>query len=399
MIPLVSDFFSTHGYRQKDIEKAVIYESVMGLKETTRKRLCKQLRFRPNNVSDCIQELVDDNLVAFSNVVKNTHQGRPEVPIKGCPDRLVAASVWIDANILNSAIVDVEGNHSEICHIQVPEDASNALFMDTLIQMLTDLFSLIRDDQIICGIGIALPGFVDSADCLWVFNARFPNVRNLNFDRLKTLFQCPVSIHRLLDAQLDYLVLSDKSLRRKTVYLIHWGYGLGASLLADGKVLHSSVGSTFEIGHMKVSGLQDRICTCGERGCLDTGASLQSLLPDLQSRFGEIPKNETEMGSFLSERNVASIPSVENAVHYLSIVLDNLYRMAFPDRVIVYGPMLGNQEVRDMLLSAVMSRIPLYGKSHVEFTLSGTSLIDLNIHGNVMDLFDAKLKTMLVMRN
>ena len=395
----VSDYFSTHGYRQKDIEKAVVYESVMELGETTRKRLCKQLRFRPNNVSDCIQELVDDGLVSFSDALRNTRQGRPEIPIHGCPERLVAVSVWIDANIISAAVVDVSGSYSDVSRVQVPEDASNEVFMDSLVRLLTDLFAEIRDDQIVCGIGISLPGFVDSSDGIWVFNARFPKVTRLSFDKLRVLFQCPVSICRLLDAQLEYLVLSDKSLSSKTVYLIHWGYGLGASLLADGKVLHSSVGSALEIGHMKVLDLKDRVCTCGEKGCLDTGASLQSLMQDLQSRFGEIPKNETQMGQFLSSLDVSCIPAVSDAVHYLSIVLDNIYRMAFPDRVIVYGPMLSNAVVRDMLLSEVNKRLPSYGKGHVEFTLMGRSLIDLNIHGNVMKLFDSQLKTMLVMRN
>ena len=59
----VADYFVKYGYRQKDIEKARVYELIQKHPGVTRKKLYLDMAVRPNNVSAPVQELIDSGLV------------------------------------------------------------------------------------------------------------------------------------------------------------------------------------------------------------------------------------------------------------------------------------------------------------------------------------------------
>ncbi|MFC2361214.1 MAG: ROK family protein, partial [Actinomyces dentalis] len=50
------------------------------------------------------------------------------------------------------------------------------------------------------------------------------------------------------------------------------GTGVGAGLVADGRLLHGSCGAAGDIGHVHVPEAEGRLCRCGQTGCLETVA-------------------------------------------------------------------------------------------------------------------------------
>lgn len=51
------------------------------------------------------------------------------------------------------------------------------------------------------------------------------------------------------------------------------GTGVGAGVVADGRLLEGSRGFAGELGHIYAVGAEDRMCSCGRPGCLQTVAS------------------------------------------------------------------------------------------------------------------------------
>lgn len=56
------------------------------------------------------------------------------------------------------------------------------------------------------------------------------------------------------------------------------GTGVGAGVLCDGHLLSGSRGFAGELGHVRVRGAEDKMCSCGRKGCLQTVASAKGVV-------------------------------------------------------------------------------------------------------------------------
>jgi transcriptional regulator of PTS gene len=105
-------------------------------------------------------------------------------------------------------------------------------------------------------------------------------------------------------------LLRKKEEREGSVLLIHWGYGIGSSYALNGSVIESSIGSFGEFGHWTVDPSSMRQCHCGESGCLETIASLWSLLPELRTIYPVVPSEETAFEAFTRENDISELPMI-----------------------------------------------------------------------------------------
>ncbi|HKC29087.1 MAG TPA: ROK family protein, partial [Jatrophihabitans sp.] len=62
--------------------------------------------------------------------------------------------------------------------------------------------------------------------------------------------------------------------------------GIGAGLILGGRIHHGARGRAGEIGHVPVDPAGP-VCRCGNRGCLETVASVSQVLLAMQPRHGE----------------------------------------------------------------------------------------------------------------
>lgn len=59
----------------------------------------------------------------------------------------------------------------------------------------------------------------------------------------------------------------------KNFILLTLGTGVGAGVVADGHLIQGRRGFAGELGHIIAAGAEDRMCSCGRHGCLQTVAS------------------------------------------------------------------------------------------------------------------------------
>lgn len=126
--------------------------------------------------------------------------------------------------------------------------------------------------------------------------------------------------------------------------------GLGAGLMLDGSLWRGSQYLAGEIGHMVVDPSGARLCTCGGRGCLETMASMASLVESARAGYA---KNRDSMlfarmsPGELSYREIYDIANagdafarkaVEEQARWLAIGIVNVAMVADPELVILQGP-------------------------------------------------------------
>ncbi len=395
----VSDFYAAFGgFKSRDIEKAKLYELIVSEKETSRKKLNQRLQLRPNNVSEAIQQLLDDGLIIEDNSQKATGRGRPEVIIKPNPERLVTIVLWVISNSLYAALIDMDGSRLWQFEEFLQQDADNTQFLNAVVKMVTQLQYCISKKQTLIGIGIALPGAISSNSMKWSFNSRWNRIVNLDFSNLSMRFKVPVKLFRILDSQLYALTAQNNSLSDSSTLLVHWGYGIGASFSIKGEIPKSTTGSITEVGHVKVDRSADaKLCRCGERGCLETVSSLWALKSEMESVLGfELTEDENELSSVLENCDLYGIEALRNAIECLTDVLDSTYRILYFDKIIIYGPFLKNQWVIRTFVESIRRKIPDYARASLDIDIMTDNLDSLIATGCTYGFLMSKLQEMLV---
>jgi predicted NBD/HSP70 family sugar kinase len=111
--------------------------------------------------------------------------------------------------------------------------------------------------------------------------------------------------------------------------------GIGAGLFLDGRVFRGATGIAGELGHIAVRS-DGPVCMCGGRGCLQSLASVPTVLDALREAHGP---DLTVGGMFelLAAGDVAAVRVVNDAGRALGRVLADLCNHLNPEAIVVGG--------------------------------------------------------------
>lgn len=136
---------------------------------------------------------------------------------------------------------------------------------------LTDVISACSASGIL-SIGITMPGFVDSkAGINNSFSPQSP-LYNLR-ENIQSHFEIPTYLENDSDgiaiAEKNFGLIKDTT--DSLVVNLNWGVGLG--MIVDGKLFKGHSGFAGEFSHIPLAN-EDKLCSCGKKGCLEVSASL-----------------------------------------------------------------------------------------------------------------------------
>lgn len=197
------------------------------------------------------------------------------------------------------------------------------------------------------GCGAAIAGVVDPINGKVIAS---PNFGWSNFPLAKIL-ENELGLQTAVESLHHALNLAESKLGQtadvENVLLVNAALGIGASILADGRIFRGGGRAAGQIGHMPVDGVRE-ICTCGRRGCLDTVASGHAVL----TRLDLIPPRDhpqehepsdsallkEAMNSALSGDKVAN-EAFKSAGASLGKALGSLRMVTDPERIVLAGPL------------------------------------------------------------
>jgi predicted NBD/HSP70 family sugar kinase len=221
--------------------------------------------------SKAINELVNEGSVVAAGHAHSTGGRCPQLfSLK--PDLMYVVAVAMDQLTTRISLLNMENNFvGEIRELDFI--LSN---QPTLINELAEhLNQFILDSGIpknkIAGIGIGMPGFVDSEKGI---NHSFLKVQEGSIvSILEKITKLPVSI----DNDSSLIALAEFKIGaaqgKQNVMVVNIGWGIGLGMILNEKLYRGNDGLAGELSHIPLF-TNDKICTCGKMGCLETETSL-----------------------------------------------------------------------------------------------------------------------------
>ena len=231
-------------------------------------------------ITKTLNELISDGFINEIGLAPSTG-GRRSLMYSLSSDIFYIVTVAMDQFITRIAIVDI--NNNPVCGIhkfQLPlENNPDALhrIADIIEQ---EIQSSGIDRAKIAGIGIGMPGLVDSSEGI---NYSFiSNQTNSISKYITEITQLPVFI----DNDSRIIALAEKKFgaakncRNSMVINIGWGIGLG--LILNSELFRGENGFSGEFSHIPIFE-NDKLCSCGKKGCLETASSLLVVLDKIRA--------------------------------------------------------------------------------------------------------------------
>jgi len=216
-------------------------------------------------------------------------------------------------------------------------------------------------DKRISGIGISIPGLVDSSSGIIRYMPNYGwmdvNLRELLQDKTKH----PVFIDN--DANIitiaEHWFGSGKGSDNFMVIVLE--NGIGAGYVLNGRIMRGNFGMAGEFGHMSIN--QDGpLCRCGKRGCVEAYAGIYTIVKDAQevirNRMGKRPVKKDMLFSDViikaRDDNPELIKIFDNAGNMLGFGISQLVILLNPEKIILTGT---GAQAEDLLFKPMFESI------------------------------------------
>jgi glucokinase-like ROK family protein len=218
-----------------------------------------------------LSNLIEDKWVIETGFAASTGGRRP-VMYSLKPDILYVVSVAMDQLITRICVMDM--NNSNVTAIELFELPlrKNPTALATLAEKIEEVVkkSGIPKNKI-AGVGIGMPGFVDA-------------VKGVNYSFLEsehgTLTQyvsSKVKLPVFIDNDSRLIALAElkfgSARDKKNAMVINVGWGVGLGMILNGELFRGHNGFAGEFSHIPLF-LNNKLCSCGKSGCLETETSL-----------------------------------------------------------------------------------------------------------------------------
>ncbi len=147
------------------------------------------------------------------------------------------------------------------------------------------IFNLKLEKKNILGIGIGLPGPVDSAKGIVHF---LPNIKGWKEVALKRILETKIKLPVFIDNDAKLMTLAEYSLGAaagyKNVLCLTLGTGVGAGLILNEVLYRGNDNAAGELGHLPLNE-SGPFCGCGSQACLETYIGNAALIKAARKEF------------------------------------------------------------------------------------------------------------------
>ncbi len=352
-----------HRIYKRKIIKELCFGTILSALEVSQ-RIGKSLPL----TTKILNELIEEDILRESGYAHSTGGRRPQM-YSLIPGKMYAISVAMDQLITRIGIIDVQSYqiiHTEKFDLILP---NNPEAKDLLIVHINTFIAQtgISPEKII-GIGIGMPGFVDTEKGI---NRSFLPMESKD-QSLRAYLEKVLHFPVYLDNDSSLIALTELKLgaarEKKNSMVINFGWGVGLGLIINGELFRGNNGFAGEFSHIPLFD-NNKLCSCGKSGCLETEASMLVVLEEAKkslaagrvSAIKEIPEDFEE--AFYTIINAAlagdqlAVELLSNTAYNIGRGIAILIHILNPQQVIISGrgAMAGN-----MLLPPIYQAIHKY---------------------------------------
>lgn len=215
------------------------------------------------------------------------------------------------------------------------------------------LVELSIDKNEVIGIGVGTVGPLNREKGIMLNPKNFFN-ENWNDVHLKDMIESRISIPCFIDNGANMAVLSEylfgKGKSLKSIVYIHCGIGIRSAVITDGSIIRTINDSEDAFAHMIVD-LNGEKCICGNRGCVESYASIKSVVRRFNLRANTLNREEIKDENYKKILNLAmqndelAKEVINKGAETLGVGLANLTKLLNPQLIILCGPLVNNYEL------------------------------------------------------
>lgn len=286
----------------------------------TKQSIATALNVSLPTVTQNLKELMEQNLVQWGEALDSTG-GRKPKEISVVASSRIAIGLNMTKRRLQLSAVNL--NAQVVSSRQAPLPfAPTALYFSHLLEEI-ERFTARLDvpPENILGVGIAVPGLVD-ADTHRIIQSPELKLRDYSYDKL--LQVCPYPIHLENDASAGGRAEAWHFHKEQTSFTAYLALasGVGGCLLPDGVSSYEGRNhQAAEFGHMTLLP-GGRLCTCGQKGCVEAYCSTDRLSVDLGCTLDDFFRELTRGNATYREVWDKYLKHLALEVHNLSMALD-----------------------------------------------------------------------------
>ncbi len=255
-----------------------------------------------------------------------------------------AYSIGVDLGGTNLRVAAIDSGGQILDRVSIPVvyDAGPDQVVCKIVEVIQRIESRL-DGSGLRGVGIGVPGFIDTEAGVVVGSANLPGFTGFP---IRSHIERELKTHIILENDANAAALGEMWMGAgkgvKDLLLMTLGTGIGGGIVTDGKILRGFRGMAGEVGHMTV--FPDGYpCGCGNCGCLEKHASASAIAAMGQMmHFGNNEREITAKRVFelALEGNARAKLIFESVGRALGIAIGNLINLFnFPLYLLSGGPL------------------------------------------------------------
>ena len=222
-----------------------------------------------------VNELIEEKVIVEAGYAPSSGGRRPML-YSLRPESMYIVAVAMEQLVTRIVILDMARNMVtalERFELQLPNNPNALAALADRIRAHIHRSGI--DKENIAGIGIGMPGFVDT-------------VRGMNYSFLgigeKSVTQFiedKLGIFTVIENDSSVIALAElrfgAARDKRNAMVINLGWGIGLGLILNGELFRGSFGLAGEFSHLPLFS-NHKLCSCGKSGCLETEASMQVVI-------------------------------------------------------------------------------------------------------------------------
>lgn len=317
------------------INRQIVLNYVREKEPISRAEISHETALQRSTVSLIVEDLKNQGLIY--EIEGESTGGRPPNLLKLRAAGCIAIGVDIGTAKTTVATGDLVGR--VLRHEIFSTDPDREI---TFRRITTCIQEFIKSEPAIEGIGISMPGLVDTETGTALFIPHFKWRDWAIADELRAITGMPVSVDNDANAAaLAELWLGRPEIRDvRDFILVLVEEGLGTGIIFDGQVYHGMEGGAGEFGHMTIGSGAPVSCAAGSEGCWESFASERAALARYAAKSNDSPNGNFSFNQLIDHAfdgdNAAKASLIETA-YYLGLGISNLTKGLSPQAVIVAG--------------------------------------------------------------
>jgi predicted NBD/HSP70 family sugar kinase len=321
----------------RDINRQIILNYIREDSPISRADIARATELQRSTISLIVEELLKSGLV--EEVDGESSGGRPPQLLSLKTTDAVALGIDLGKKITTVGTSDLSGRLLEKQEFPTKRNFTKSL--DQIIK--TALFFIKKNRGSIEGIGISLPGLVES------WNGKVVSIPHLDWhfpdiaEKIEEATGLPVKVENDTNAAaLAELWLGRpeiSNVRDFVVVLIHSGIGTG--IVFDGQLYRGKGGVAGEFGHMTIGSNAPIACAAGRFDCWEAFASERAALARYaklsSSKNGKNKKTFAELLDLALSGDKNAQTALKETAHYIGVGISNLVQGLSPEVTIVVG--------------------------------------------------------------